>query len=51
MRNMTGTKLLFYFQQCDAFPGIAQSPWWLVVLAMLWSFTMIPVPKGLEVRG
>ena len=38
--------LLFYFQQCDAFPGIAQSPWWLVVLAMLWSFTMIPVPKG-----
>ena len=23
----------------------------LVVLAMLWSFTMIPVPKGLEVRG
>ena len=43
--------LLFYFQQCDAFPGIAQSPWWLVVLAMLWSFTMIPVPKGLEVRG
>jgi peptidoglycan/LPS O-acetylase OafA/YrhL len=29
--------LLFYFQQCDAFPGIAQSPWWLVVLAMLWS--------------
>lgn len=34
---MTGTKLLFYFQQCDAFPGIAQSPWWLVVLAMLWS--------------
>ena len=43
--------LLLYFQQCDAFPGIAQSPWWLVVLAMLWSFTMIPVPKGLEVRG
>ena len=48
--SVIGT-LLFYFQQCDAFPGIAQSPWWLVVLAMLWSFTMIPVPKGLEVRG
>lgn len=43
--------LLFYFQQCDIFPAIATTPWWMVVLAMMWSFTMIPVPQCLEVRG
>ena len=43
--------LLFYFQQCDVFPGISQTPWWLVLVTMVWSFTMIPVPRGLEIRG
>lgn len=43
--------LLFYFQQCDVFPNIALTPWWMVLAAMLWSFTMIPVPNALEVRG
>lgn len=43
--------LLLYFQECSEFPGIAEARWWAVLLAMLWSFTMIPIPKSLDVRG
>lgn len=48
--SMVGA-LLFYFQQCDAFPLIEQTPWWLLVIVLLLSFTMIPLPKWLDIRG
>jgi len=28
--------LLFYFQQCDVFPGIAQSPWTAYLASHQW---------------
>lgn len=43
--------LMFYFQECPEFPNVATAEWWAVLLAMLWSFTMIPIPKSLDVRG
>lgn len=43
--------LMLYFQECPKFPNVATAEWWVVLLAMLWSFTMIPIPKSLDVRG
>ena len=43
--------LMLYFQECPEFPNVATAEWWVVLLAMLWSFTMIPIPKSLDVRG
>ncbi len=43
--------LMLYFQECPEFPNVATAEWWAVLLAMLWSFTMIPIPKSLDVRG
>ena len=43
--------LMFYFGSCEAFPLINDTPWWMVVLVMLWCFTMIPLPHSLDIRG
>ena len=44
--------LMFYFEGdmpgCEA---ILQTPWWMLVMVMLWGFTLIPVPKALDIRG
>ena len=44
--------LMFYFEGdmpgCEA---ILQTPWWMLVLVMLWGFTLIPIPKAFDIRG
>ena len=43
--------LMFYFGRCAEFPLINDTPWWMVVLVMLWCFTMIPLPHSMDIRG
>lgn len=43
--------LFFYFEECSDYFGIASAAWWVVLLAMFWSFTMLPVPSYFDVRG
>jgi peptidoglycan/LPS O-acetylase OafA/YrhL len=43
--------LMFYFGSCSEFPLINDTPWWMVVLVMLWCFTMIPLPASMDIRG
>ena len=43
--------MMFYFGSCSTFPLINETPWWMVVLVMLWCFTMIPLPSGMDIRG
>ena len=42
---------LFYFGDCSDFPLIKEASPWLVVLVMLWGFTMIPMGTGMDIRG
>ncbi len=42
---------LFYFQAGSAFPGIAETPVWKMLLIMLIGCTLIPVPVSLDIRG
>ncbi len=42
---------LFYFGDCRSFPFISNTPWYMVLLVMLWAFTMIPVPTSMDIRG
>ena len=44
--------LMFYFE--GDMPGcekILQTPWWMLAAVMLWGFTLIPLPKSLDIRG
>ena len=43
--------MMFYFGSCSTFPLINETPWYMVVLVMLWCFTMIPLPSGMDIRG
>ncbi len=43
--------LLFYFGQCSAFPLITSTPWYILLMILLWCFTMIPVSKCCDIRG
>jgi len=43
--------LMFYFGSCSAFPLVDETPWWMVVLVMLWCFTMLPLPHTMDIRG
>ena len=42
---------LFYFQSGSAFPLIAATPVWKMLLVMLVGFTMIPLTPGMDIRG
>ena len=43
---------LFYFQQSDTiFPQIADTPVWMLLLLMVWGFTLLPLPLKWDVRG
>jgi peptidoglycan/LPS O-acetylase OafA/YrhL len=42
---------LFYFQACGAFPLIATTPVWKMLLVMLVGFTLIPLPISMDIRG
>ena len=42
---------LFYFQQSDTiFPQIADTPVWMLLLLMVWGFTLLPLPLKWDVR-
>ena len=43
--------ILFYFGDCSSFPLINSTPWYMVLLVMLWAFTIIPVPTSMDIRG
>lgn len=43
--------LMFYLGACGRFPAIAETPWWMVILVMLWAFTLLPIPPSLDIRG
>lgn len=43
--------ILFYFGDCPDFPLIKETSPWMVLLVMLIGFTMIPMGKGLDIRG
>ncbi len=43
--------IMFYFGSCDEFPLIGETPWWMVLLVMLWCFTLIPLPNTMDIRG
>ena len=43
--------LLFYFADSSAFPLIHKTPWWLMLLMVVWAFTMIPTPPSMDIRG
>ena len=42
---------LFYFQASPAFPLIADTPVWKVLLLMLIGCTLLPVPVSMDIRG
>jgi peptidoglycan/LPS O-acetylase OafA/YrhL len=42
---------LFYFQTGPAFPTIATTPVWQVLLVMLVGCTLIPLPPSMDIRG
>lgn len=42
---------LFYFGECTSFSIISSTPWYVVLLIMLWAFTIIPIPASMDIRG
>jgi peptidoglycan/LPS O-acetylase OafA/YrhL len=43
--------ILFYFQKSPAFPLIADTPLWKLLLTMIIGATLIPVPISMDIRG
>ena len=43
--------IMFYFGSCGEFPLINETPWYMVLLVMLWCFTLIPLPNTMDIRG
>ena len=43
--------VMFYLGSCSTFPLINETPWYMVLFVMLWCFTMIPLPSGMDIRG
>ena len=43
--------LMFYFGSCTEFKLINETPWYMVLMVMLWCFTLIPLPNTLDIRG
>ena len=42
---------LFYFQKGPIFPLIGSTPVWKMLLVMLVGFTLLPLPKSMDIRG
>jgi len=42
---------IFYFTDCSEFPLVSQTPWYVVLGAALFCFTMIPWPAAWDIRG
>ena len=49
--GMTIGALLFYFQESPAFPKIADTSTWNLLLIMIIGYTLAPVPTSMDVRG
>lgn len=44
--------VFFYFQKSDVcFPQIGDTPVWMLLLLMVWGFTLLPLPLKWDVRG
>ena len=44
--------VFFYFQKSElCFPQIADTPVWMLLLLMVWGFTLLPLPLKWDVRG
>lgn len=43
--------LLFYFSSSEAFPSIAETPWWQLVATFLLGCTLLPALPGWDIRG
>lgn len=43
--------LLFYFSAGAAFPSVARTPWWQLLLTMLFCCTLLPLPVSRDCRG
>lgn len=43
--------LMFYFGGNQEFPLITQTPWYMVLIVMVWCMTMIPLPSSMDIRG
>ena len=44
--------LMFYFQDgVQDWNKIASTPWWMLALVCIYGFTLIPLPKSLDIRG
>jgi len=50
MGSLVGAAL-FYFQSCNIFPLIPQTPIWQMLLVMFVGFTLIPLPPSMDIRG
>lgn len=42
---------LYYFQFGPAFPSVSTTPVWELLLIMLVGYTLVPLPKSLDIRG
>ena len=44
--------LMFYFEgDMPGWEAVHQTPWWMLMLVMLWGFTLIPLPNKFDIRG
>jgi peptidoglycan/LPS O-acetylase OafA/YrhL len=43
--------IFFYFGECNDFPFISQTPWWMLLLMMFLGFTMLPALTKWDIRG
>lgn len=44
--------LMFYFEgDVPGWESVHQTPWWMLILVMLWGFTLIPLPTKFDIRG
>ncbi len=48
--TLVGTAL-FYFSDSQSFYLINDTPWYMLLMVMLWAFTMIPIPTSMDIRG
>lgn len=44
---------MVYYLQADhpSFSAVIHTPWWAIVLLLIWGCTIIPIPKAWDVRG
>lgn len=43
--------IFFYYQACEYWPSIAETPVWKMLLVMFIGMTLLPVPLSMDIRG